>query len=414
MATNLERTAGLMEADVAYFSGLRRSTFSSHLVTNQTQLVNARPIGGTGGAIVSDWTRLTQAGNTIPFGGTLVAQVIQPTPIPAGVQFRVRGYNQFHEYVEEITPVVILAAKTNNFIYLAQSFVYVTSIDFHSGGLDIADDTVSIGQRWDWTRTIDGTNEHHAGLNLGIAIPFRLAGSQRPASAIGTPVGRPMTTMVHGGATDGAGTELNLPSPRGRNILASIGFANGETVTIDGKVYTMKNTITAADGDVLLGASLSEAVANLRSAIMRSPSGAGTQYGANTVAHPTVRLSSQQVDGVPSAIGVQARRPGSLSARIGVSTTSGTSAWQYGAALILGIDYPIEVQTIEVYDITGAAAVFAFLRVLPEHVLTGYSETGYSGCIEKVGFVLPDQVGQWAVADNVLVNCTVKTAELRS
>jgi len=61
---------------------------------------------------------------------------------------------------------------------------------------------------------------------------------------------------------------------------------DGQTVTIDGRVYTFKDTIAAAY-DVHIGIAGTNTSKNLEEAIMAG-SGAGTDYGTGTIAHPTV------------------------------------------------------------------------------------------------------------------------------
>lgn len=62
--------------------------------------------------------------------------------------------------------------------------------------------------------------------------------------------------------------------------------ASGQTVTIDGKVYTFRGALAqlTADGDVLLGATLADCALNLIAAINLDPAKSGTKYAANTTA----------------------------------------------------------------------------------------------------------------------------------
>lgn len=173
MAYTNARNAGLIEGMVAPGSGLAYRQFRHYLVGAQGQVVNVRPVGGVGSAAVSAWTSLTQLNKLIPYGATLCANVVQATPAASTFRLRVKGYDQFHEYVEEVTPTVTLASKTNNFIYLAKPFLQVEKVEYMSTGLDIAGDTLSLGPRWDWVRTNDATNEHIAGPNLGVPLMLR-------------------------------------------------------------------------------------------------------------------------------------------------------------------------------------------------------------------------------------------------
>jgi hypothetical protein len=60
-----------------------------------------------------------------------------------------------------------------------------------------------------------------------------------------------------------------------------------DTVTVGGKVYTYKASVTTVDGEVDLGANAAEALANLKAAINLG-AGAGSLYGSGTVVNPDV------------------------------------------------------------------------------------------------------------------------------
>lgn len=398
MPTNLARTQGYMETDVARGSGLGLNVFTSHLVGDQTRNVNARPVGGTASAAVTAWTALTVASGSVPFCGTLVAQVIQSSTTTGTLQLRVRGYDQFGEYVEEITPVVSLAAKTNNFVYLAKVFAYVVSVDFKSTGLDIAGDTISIGQRWDWTRTVDGMNEHVGGRNLGIAIPVRIG--KRPAGAVGS---RKQWQQLWGGGA----------SPLASAMLTMSGTAsNGETVTIDGTVYTFRAAAPTVAYEVLIGLSAAESLANLAAAILGA-SGAGTLYGSGTVAHATVRVRERSA----TVLTIEAKSPGAYQNTVAVSEAMTNGSWSWNAAATTTLngawDDPVEVQGITVRDITGSGSAGAVTPLHPREYAVGYSETGWSGSSEKVHILKSSSVAQWANSDNVMVTMTVRSLDSR-
>lgn len=84
-----------------------------------------------------------------------------------------------------------------------------------------------------------------------------------------------------------ANNELIITS--GNNAL------NGETVTIDGKVYTFQTTLTDVDGNVQIGADRRESLNSLAAAI-NLDTGAGTKYAASTTLHPTVTAIGPQLD----------------------------------------------------------------------------------------------------------------------
>lgn len=98
---------------------------------------------------------------------------------------------------------------------------------------------------------------------------------------------------------------------------------DGETVTIDAKVYTFEDTLTDSDGNVLIGASALESLNNLRQAINLEPAGAGTSYAASTVVHPTARA----VNGAGSTLVARAKAPGTGGNSIAVGTDAADGAW---------------------------------------------------------------------------------------
>ncbi len=69
----------------------------------------------------------------------------------------------------------------------------------------------------------------------------------------------------------------------------------GDTMTVDTKVYTFKDTITAADGDVFIGATLATAQANIVAAFNLTGV-AGTDYGSGMTYHPTVSIAAFAAD----------------------------------------------------------------------------------------------------------------------
>lgn len=63
--------------------------------------------------------------------------------------------------------------------------------------------------------------------------------------------------------------------------------ADGQTFTVDGKVYTMQTTLTDVDGNIQLGNNILQTHANILAAVTLGP-GAGTAYAASMTPHPTV------------------------------------------------------------------------------------------------------------------------------
>jgi hypothetical protein len=422
MSNNLARTAGLMEPDVAPGSGLARRQVRLHLVSGQTANVNAQPIGGAASAAVTTWTALTINNAVNPFGTTLVAQIVQASNTTGTVRLRIRGYNQFHEYQEELTPTVAIVSKTNNFVYLAKCWSYITSVAFLSTGLDVAGDTISIGQRWDWTRTNDATNEHLAGRNLGFPlllrsgrVPGRLfRGQGKVQQRIGpTLVGDQNTTD---GTIQLPHLPLQFPERVSQGFLVPTGGANpsnGETVTIDGIVYTFLTVLTSAAGAVLIGPNATLTLHNLLYAINAAGSQAGVGYGSSTVAHPTVRADIIGLSGGVPYMQVLARSPGTYGFTITTTETGANLSWASGGQLGSGVDAPFEVQGLVVWDLTGQASAGAVTTVPHGHFSVGLSEVGWDGPIEKVHLLTAASVAQWATTDNIMVSYQMMSADGR-
>jgi hypothetical protein len=68
-------------------------------------------------------------------------------------------------------------------------------------------------------------------------------------------------------------------------------FTDAETISIDGKVYTIKTTLTPTEGQVLRGGSASITLDNLKSAINHTGT-PGTDYSC-AAAHPTVTATTK-------------------------------------------------------------------------------------------------------------------------
>jgi hypothetical protein len=110
---------------------------------------------------------------------------------------------------------------------------------------------------------------------------------------------------------------------------------NTETVTIDAKVYTFQTTLTDVDGNVLIGATFAESLANLIAAINLDV-GAGTTYAASMTLHPTVEALPSGADMI-----ARAKDPGvgGNSIAIAETMTGVLNIWT-GAAVFLsgGLD----------------------------------------------------------------------------
>lgn len=417
MATNLARLPGRSEAQVSEGSGLRTAHFRSFLQSDQTRNVNNQAVGGASSAAVTSWTAVTMNNRWNPYCGTLTALVTQASATTGTFQLRVYGYDQFGQPLVEETPVVSLAAKTNNYIYLAHCFSYVVGVEYKSTGLDVAGDKLFLGTRWDWTRTVDGTNGHWGGRNLGVPIMLRLGRRPEQDETTGRvqPAGIGALATFQTGAP-GGWASFGDSQPRSAGYAKAVLSipvipSNGETVTIDGKVYTFKTTLTSADGDVAIGASFLTAAYNLRAAIS-AVGGAGTLYGANTTAHPSVRdgYGAYNTAYVP----IEYRKRGAIGNTVALAETlAGTGNVWSGTTMSGGYDMPVEVLGLTVRDLTGSGSAGAITVHHSQQFAIGWNDTGWQGPVEKLHFLSASSVAQWAVTDDILVEMTVRSAENR-
>jgi len=399
---------GPKEDRVAPGSGVARRDFRLHLVSNQTAIVNAGSVG-----VLAAWTALTLNGRINPYGGTLVVHVVQATPNAGNtIQLRIKGVDQFHEYVEELTPVVTLASKTNNFIYLAQPFTYVQSVEYLATGLEVGGDSISVGSRWDWTRTIDGTNEHLAGRNLGFCLPIRtgrVLGPKR-VERFSQHSGPALSSQL-----TGAGMDQNVDQ-RFRQVERHAAGAvvmtgnpsNNETITVDGRVYTWKTALTPAANEVFIGASASANLDNLAAAINKAVGLGNIAYGDATTVHATVMAGRRGLSGANQALMLLAREPGTLGNTLTLTeASSNTTVTAFGG----GLDAPHEVQGINVYDITGAGLAGALTHLLPTEFGVGVNVAGWVPVADKIHVYSQTSVAQWATTDNILVTMHVRSAD---
>jgi hypothetical protein len=86
----------------------------------------------------------------------------------------------------------------------------------------------------------------------------------------------------------------------GSSFILSNYFNNNETVTIDGKEYKFKTTLTPAEGEVLIGANLAASLDNFKLAINRTDPGTndGVKYkiaAAHTLWEATTNADTSQV-----------------------------------------------------------------------------------------------------------------------
>jgi len=125
-----------------------------------------------------------------------------------------------------------------------------------------------------------------------------------------------------------------------------------DTIAIDGKVYTLKASLTdpAVANEVLIGATAAETAANLNAAI-NGAAGAGVTYGEGTVAQTRV---SSSVSG--AVVTVVANDPGDEGNTIAVAEAGTGTAWAGGGTVLAGGDDDMELKP---YGILAAPLVLA-------------------------------------------------------
>jgi hypothetical protein len=109
---------------------------------------------------------------------------------------------------------------------------------------------------------------------------------------------------------------------------------NTEDVTIDTKTYTFEASLTNVDGNVQIGATTAETIANIVAAITLGE-GAGTAYAAATTLHPTVTAAP----GVAAdTMDVTAKQLGTVGNAIASTENLLNGNWTQGATLTGGAD----------------------------------------------------------------------------
>lgn len=118
-------------------------------------------------------------------------------------------------------------------------------------------------------------------------------------------------------------------------------ITDGDTVTIDGTVYTFQDTLTNVAGHVKKGASNTASMTNLFHAINASGGTVGTDYATACVAHSTVKATN------PTGTTVVVTALASGTAGNSIATTELSSHLSWGAATLASGagtagDYPLK------------------------------------------------------------------------
>lgn len=387
MAIQLQRSQGLTESHLSTGTGLRNHSYVAMLVTSDTDVVNAiSPTKGT-----STFVAATLNNGRINYPSTLTIKVVQSAGVTTGTMIaRIRGVDQFGQAVEEVTPSVVIKAVTNNWVYCAQVFATVTEFAYIITGLGTT--TVSVGQHWDFVRTIDASNEHIAGQNLGLGLPSLF--KYRPRGDTGNLTGTFKADRV------------TFPAPTRAFAVLTVAAlpADGETVTIDGVIYRYKAALAAAF-DVLIGATTTTACQNLYDAINRTGT-AGTQYHSGTSAHPTVGATAVG----STSVTVGARNPGADGNLISVSETlAGVGNQWSGTTLDNGQSDTGEVTGVVLQDLSAGGTI---LNVSPFDWTVGMTLSGWVGSIEKLSIFKTRGAGTYVVGDTGLLTIQMQSRDL--
>ena len=150
--------------------------------------------------------------------------------------------------------------------------------------------------------------------------------------------------------TIGGGTFIPLPSVTGEQmevvssdpedmpsgVLTFTGNAlNGETVTIGTKTYTFQTTLTNVDGNVLIGATVTDTIYNLTTALYPEPNdGKGTLYAAAMTMQPEDVLCTNVPDQNKVVFSTSTGSLASTETLTNASFTSGTLTAKDGTAVV--------------------------------------------------------------------------------
>jgi hypothetical protein len=147
-----------------------------------------------------------------------------------------------------------------------------------------------------------------------LSVPLQLL-----LTEIGAPVAESsLLSALH----SGLGVRTTLAT-EATGVLGFLGNAqDGETVTIGRRTYTFQATLTNTDGNVLIGATAADTVANLVAAI-NLQAGAGTAYAAATTLNPDVIARA----GGGDSLVVEAKLGGTAGNSIATTTTLTDGFW---------------------------------------------------------------------------------------
>lgn len=208
--------------------------FSATRVHHQTILVESVVDAIVTTVAVSDqasFTNLTVKAWVFATAQTPTVTITQTAPGVGQLQVRVRGYGPREEYIEEITPLVGVVAKTTNHIYLGSLFKKVTEVAYIASGMTIGA-MIGVGCVNDLARANSGTVQHIAPGNLGFWVPGQRSSRMDPPFSLGETCdpNEPEVRYCHG---------RNLTTTRGWLMLPGaeiVGFSESGWAVSDDKI----------------------------------------------------------------------------------------------------------------------------------------------------------------------------------
>lgn len=173
-------------------------------------------------------------------------------------------------------------------------------------------------------------------------------------------------------------TAVTIGATFARGFLTSTGVnvANNETVTINAKVYTFKNALTPAEGEILIGSTAANSLRNLISAINHTGV-PGVDYKCAAI-HPEVRAVESVLSDVLTIV---ARVAGTAANAYVTQDTSANLGW--GAATMVGgtASTSLLAATVLWTDTPANTASLVAASINANTATSGYTASANSGTV---------------------------------
>jgi flagellin len=165
------------------------------------------------------------------------------------------------------------------------------------------------------------------GLSLGGAVAATGTLTQGPAPAAVAAT----NTLTGANFTEATSATGTLTITGGGNDIA-----NNDAVNIGGTTYTFVTTLSGAANEVLIGATDTQALLNLKAAINGAGGGAGIAYGAGTVANANVVAGAATATTLALNANINGAGDGSATGNSAVTTVTTGTAESFGGATLAG------------------------------------------------------------------------------